>query len=422
MNTIIVGGGWSGLAAAVRLSQQGQQVHLLESAKQLGGRARTVDWQGLQVDNGQHLLIGAYRHTLSMLAEISADETSLFSRLPLDISILDPAYPDLRLAAGTGLPWPLSLVWRLWRDNGFAILKQVLKLTLQARRFVPEADISVNDWLKANKQPPRLIRQLWEPLCLATLNTPIDSASAAVFARVLSDTFRRRDDTDLLIPKLPLGQVFPEAAAACIRRRGGQISLQTRVKQLRIDNNQVSGVITDKGEKLDADRVIVATPAPVSRQLLTPHISLPLFNSYPIATVYLQYPAETRLPGPITGLSGTSAQWLFDRADLRPGLVAVVISGPGNHEKMDKKALAERVSAEIRQLLPAWPSRAIDSLVIREKKATFACTVDIQQQRPNNRTEITGLWLAGDFVANPYPATLEGAIINGEQTAKQLMA
>lgn len=421
MNTIIIGGGWSGLAAAVRLSQQGQQVHLLESAKQLGGRARTVEWRGLQVDNGQHLLIGAYRHTLSMLADISADESQIFSRLPLDISILDPDYPDLRLTAGSG-PWPLSLVWRLWRDNGFAVLHQVLRLTLQARRFNPQADISVNDWLKANRQSPRLIHQLWEPLCLATLNTPIASASAAIFARVLQDTFRRREDSDLLIPRRPLGQVFPEAAANYIRQQGSQVSLQTRVKQLEVENEHIKGVITARGDQLHADRVIVATPAPVSRQLLAPHVLLPEFDSHPIATVYLQYPAAIRLPRPVTGLSGMLGQWLFDRSDLSPGLIAVVISGPGEHEKLGKQALAERIGDEIKRLQPGWPAQASDSLVIREKKATFACTVDIQQQRPNNLTRITGLSLAGDFVANPYPATLEGAIINGEQTAKQLIA
>lgn len=421
MTILVIGGGWSGLAAAVRLSEQGQHVHLIESAKQLGGRARSVDWQELQIDNGQHLMIGAYHRTLTLLDAIGADAASLFTRRPLDINIHDPAYPNLRIASGQVLPWPLSMAWRLGRDNGLSIVSEVLWLSLKARLFDHNADTSVSHWLHEAKQSERLIRQLWEPLCLATMNTPIENASASVFANVLNDTFRRRHDTDLLIPKVALGQLLPDHAETYIRQHGGQISLQTRVRHLSVSHGKVIGAVTDKGDLINAEQVILATPAMVSRQLLASHVSVPVFDSHPIATVYLQYAPEVRLPQPVIGLSGTLGQWLFERSDLRPGLVTVVISGPGEHEKLNKQALIAAVSSEISTLLPTFPPRAVDALVIREKKATFACNVDIQRQRPNNRTEITGLWLAGDFVANPYPATLEGAILNGERTAIQLM-
>lgn len=422
MTTLIVGGGWSGLAAAVRLCQQGRQVHLIESARQLGGRARSVDWQGLEVDNGQHLLIGAYRRTLALLADLDQSPDSLFDRLPLSLTVYDPAYPPLQLNAGRLLPWPLSLVWRVLADNGWQVSRPLARLALQARRFNPHQDISVQQWLKNQRQSDRLIRQLWQPLCLATLNTPIDTASAALFARVLTDTFRRRKDSDLLIPRRPLGEVLPESAARYIRQHGGQISLQTRGRELLVDNGRIRGLVTDKGTKIEADEVILATPPGVSRQLLATHQTLPEPSHHAIATVYLQYSKAMRLSAPIIGLSGTTAQWLFDRSDLKPGLVAVVISGPGDHEKLSKAALIDIIAGEITPHLPAQRGTLSDALVIREKKATFACTVDIQQQRPNNRTEITGLWLAGDYVTNPYPATLEGAVMNGEQTATQLIA
>ncbi|MED5509452.1 MAG: hydroxysqualene dehydroxylase HpnE [Pseudomonadota bacterium] len=421
MTTLIVGGGWSGLAAGVRLSQQGHKVHLFESARQLGGRARSVDWQGLAVDNGQHLMIGAYRQTLSLLNDIGADNARLFHRLPLNIDIHDPDYPSLRIAAGFGLPWPLSLAWRLWRDNDGSCLAQISRINLLARRFQAAQDISVASWLTQAGQSHRLVRQLWEPLCLATLNTPIKEASAAVFARVLSTTFRARSDTDLLIPRLPLGETLPRLAEHYIRQHGGQIHLQSRVENIEIEAGRVTGLVTQTGARFDADNIIVATPLAASRALLSNHLSLPDCDSFPIATVYLQYPSSYRLPAPVTGMSGSLSQWLFDRHELRPGLLAVVISGPGEHEKMTKDALLAQVAREIRQQWPQFPAMPEDGLVIREKKATFACNVDIQRQRPNNRTEITGLWLAGDFVANPYPATLEGAVLNGEQTAMELM-
>lgn len=421
MTTLIIGGGWSGLAAAVRLSQQGHRVQLFESARQLGGRARSVDWQGLEIDNGQHLMIGAYRHTLSLLEDIGADNTALFQRLPLDIQIQDPDYPPLRIAAGPGLPWPLSLAWRLWRDNGTDCLAQISRLNWLARRFKPTPDISVASWLDQAGQSRRLIRQLWEPLCLATLNTPIEMASAAVFARVLSTTFRARSDTDLLIPKLPLGATLPRLAEQYIQKQGSQIHLQSRVEKIVVDDGKVTGLVTQGGQYFPAEHIIVATPLAAARPLLDEQLTLPVSDSYPIATAYLQYPADCRLPAPIQGLSGTLCQWLFDRHELRPGLVAAVISGPGEHEKLNKAALLKQIASEIHQQWPELPPMPDKSLVIREKRATFICNVDIQRQRPNNRTEITGLWLAGDFVANPYPATLEGAVLNGEQTAIQLM-
>lgn len=421
MSILVIGGGWSGLAAAVRLSQQGKSVHLLESAKQLGGRARNVSWQNLQIDNGQHLLIGAYQRTLALLQDLGASEAELFERRAIDITITDKRYAPLKIASDHPLPWPLNLAWRLFRDNDLGTLKQVFRLNLQARRFQSQQDISVENWLRRTGQSPRLISQLWEPLCLAMLNTPIASASASVFAGVLNETFRHQHHTDFLLPRKPLGDTLPRYAAAFIEQHGGKISLQSRVTEIAIDQGKVRGVELSNGQFIAAEQIILATPLSVSQQLLGKQLDLPAVSSYPISTVYLQYPASYQLTSPMVGLSGTIGQWLFDRSDLRPGLVTVVISGPGPHEKMDKKTLSDAVVAEIQQFLPAFPASPDDTLVIREKRATFACNVDIQKQRPNNRTEITGLWLAGDFVANPYPATLEGAVLNGEQAAQQLL-
>lgn len=421
MTTLVVGGGWSGLAAAVRLIQEGETVHLLEAAKQLGGRARNVSWQGLDVDNGQHLMIGAYQHTLDLLKTVGADEADLFQRKPLELAIHHPNYASLYINAGRVLPWPLSIAWHLWRDNGVTTFKHVSRVLFASQSFTTAPDHSVKDWLEQQKQPERLIHQLWEPLCLAMLNTPIEYASAKIFSRVLAETFKKRQNTDLLLPTKALGDGLPYHAAAYIRRHGGNISLQTRVRNLKIEKEVIKGVVTDDGDVITADNVVVATSPAVSRTLVSPHSTFTDVDSYPIATVYLQYPAQTQLPEPIIGLSGTTSQWLFERHELKPGLLAVVVSGPGDHEYLDKMALVRRIAQELKQRLPALPAMPDNSLVIREKRATFACNVDIERQRPNNRTEIAGLWLAGDYVANGYPATLEGAVINGEQTATQLI-
>lgn len=422
MTTLIIGGGWSGLAAAITCVQQGHSVHLLESAKQLGGRARNVSWGEHTIDNGQHLMIGAYDRMLAMMSSIGIELDDAFQRQAMDITVYDTEYPPLRLSSKSFLPWPLSLAWNLAMSAGVSGLKQIVQLQADIPKLLTKNDITVSLWLLNTKQSGRLIKQLWEPLCLATLNTPIKEASAHLLATVLRDSLGKgKTAADLLIPRQPLGNLFPQAAARYIQQYDGKISLQTSVKELIVATDKVAGVITRDGTKIQTDRVIVATSLSQNNKLLSSHINYHLPAEYPICTVYLHYPENTRLSAPMLGMSGTISQWLFDRSAQTPGLMAVVISAPGKHEKMAKDELIKLVSEEIHQLFPAMPKQADRGFVVREKRATFACAVDIEKQRPQHQTDITGLWLAGDYVANNYPATLEGAIRNGESCANVLL-
>lgn len=423
MTVLIVGGGWSGLAAAITLSHNGIPVHLIESAKQLGGRARNVSWQDKVIDNGQHLMIGAYDHMLALMTLIDIDHSKLFTRYPIDITIIDDIFTPLCLSAKGRLPWPLSLAWHVFRSAGLSAVFQLIRLQCNITNLLANNDISVADWLHKTKQSQRLIKQLWEPLCLATLNTPIASASAHVLARVLKDSLgQHQTAADLLIPQLPLGTLFPQPAAAFLNKNGGKITLGCRVKELLVDNGHIKGLITDDDNTYLADHVIIATGPSQCVNLLSPILTITKPDELPICTVYLQYEHEVRLPALMLGLSGTHSQWIFDRSMQHPGLMAVVISGPGQHENMSKQALIECVSAEVHHLIPSMPVQAESAFVIREKRATFASTISYQQQRPQHKTSVKGLWLAGDFVANTYPATLEGTIRNGEKCANAILA
>ncbi|PCJ31324.1 MAG: FAD-dependent oxidoreductase [Gammaproteobacteria bacterium] len=420
-NTLIIGGGWSGLAAAVTLTQQGHAVHLIESAKQLGGRARNIQWKDQTVDNGQHLMIGAYDRMLAMMNTIGSDPDKIFERSPLDITLYDTDYLPLSLSANSRLPWPLSLVWSLIDSAGIGGLYQLTKLQHSIPKILSAEDISVSEWLLNTKQSPRFIKQLWEPLCLATLNTPIELASAQLMARVLKDSLGRgKAAADSLIPRIPLGDVFPRAAAHYIEQHGGKISLNTRARSLIIDNNEVCGVKT-KDSRIESNNIIVALSPSQSSKLLADLIPATSTIEYPICTVYLHYPPETRLIKPMIGLTGTISQWVFDRSEQTPGLMAVVISAPGKHEEMTNLELIQHVCAELHDFFPDMPKTVNDSLVVREKRATFACHVNIKQNRPQSKTHIKGLWLAGDYVENGYPASLEGAIRNGENCALNLI-
>lgn len=422
MKYLIVGAGWSGLAAAVTLAEGGHQVTLIEAAAEAGGRARDVRWQDITIDNGQHLFMGAYQHTLELLKTVGVAPEDVFKRQSLQISVHDHRYPPLKLNARKHFFWPMPLLLSLYQNIGIKQSLAAWRLMALVRRQKVPAAWSVDDLLSATRQSPRLINQLWEPLCLAMLNTPCESASARVFALVLKDTLlSARQHADLLLPKKTLGQMLPAAAISFIEQHGGALRRQTRVKQVVIDNQRFQGVIVNDDEYIPADGVILATDVSSAERLLSPYQQLPATTFHPIITLYLQYPSDIRAVEPMTAFSGQLAQWLFDRSDLKAGLMAVVISGPGPQTAMTNAELIRVICREAAPYLTQPSAEITDSRVIREKRATFACTPEFQSQRPQSETGIDGTWLAGDYISNDYPATLETAVINGLQAAHNAM-
>lgn len=426
-DVVVVGAGWAGLAAGVELAHRGLSVRILESARQTGGRGRRVESGGLQVDNGQHLLIGAYRESLRLLARVGVEESEVLLRMPLHLAIRDGERPlDLRAAP---LPAPLHLGVGLLRASGLSARQRLaaarMAYRLRRRRFTLSEPCSVSRLLALEGQDPDLVRRLWEPLNLAALNTPGDRASAQVFVNVLRDAFfGRRTDADFLIPRVGLDRLFPAPAAAFIERRGGRIESGRKVVRLLVEKGRISGVETASGERISAGQVILAVPPTAAARLMQPHRGLAetagrleRFAYEPITTVYLRYSADTRLPVPMLGLLGTRTHWVFDRAVCgQPGLLAAVISAAGPHGDMDRRQLLETVGREVSSLLPNRP-QPDGGVVIREKRATFACDVQSEVLRPEAATPVAGLWLAGDYTATGYPATLEGAVRSGVQCA-----
>ena len=427
---VIIGGGWAGLAAALELNAHQIPVCLYESAPQLGGRARNAPFGELTVDNGQHLLIGAYTEILRLLTVMGAAEEDLFLRTRLRLEVLEGE--ERLIMQAPAQPAPLHLAWAQLTAGGLSAGERLRALTMSLRlmlsRFSIEHDISVAALLQQHKQGDKIIRRFWEPLCIATLNTPIDKASAQLFLRVLKDSFtQRRHDADLLIPKEPLGELFPQRAASYLTERGVQIKTGQRLESLHIEDKQLHAV-TISGQQLTCSDAIIATAPHSAARLLDGHDALaPLqqqiseLGSQPITTLYLQYPAEHRLEEPMLGLSDTTAQWLFDRRHCgQPGLIAVVISAAGEHDSWGHDTLTTHILKELQQQFPHWP-KPLQSRVIREKRATFECSVGIEAHRPGNATPVKGLWLAGDYTDTGYPATLEGAVRSGVECARRLI-
>lgn len=420
----VIGGGWAGLAAAVTLASSGQQVCLFEMAPQLGGRARSLPAQAEapRLDNGQHILIGAYTESLALLRQVGINAEQALLRLPLRLRY--PKHEGLRLPPGRPLPafvravlgnrgWPLGA--RL------ALLAHSTKWALTGFRCEPALSVAS---LCAGL-PAIVRRELIEPLCVAALNTPAPEAGAQVFLRVLRDAlFSGPGSADLLLPRLPLSELLAEPAQRWLQDRGASLQLGRR-----------AAIIAPQGESwlLDGesfDALLLACPAAEAARLVEPLAADWAAQARglcyePIVTAYLYSPGST-LPAPMVALQEgpqAPAQFIFDLGQMghlghMPGLFACVVSGaaPWIARGLDAtgQACVEQVCADL-----SWHTPPRLLRVLAEKRATFACTPGLQ--RPPARIA-TGLWAAGDYIAGPYPATLEGAVRAGRLAAKGLMA
>ncbi|CAH0191608.1 15-cis-phytoene desaturase [Massilia sp. Bi118] len=432
----VIGGGWAGCAAGVELASKGARVTLFEAARMLGGRARAVQAKEALLDNGQHIMLGAYAETLALLRRVGVAERDALLRLPLQMRY--PAGSGLMDFVAPRLPAPLHMLVALLRATG---LEREDKLALarfstSARwmKWGLDTDCSVAELLARFDQTPRLTRLMWRPLCLAALNTPIERASANVFLAVLRDSLgASRKASDMLLPRVLLDALFPEAARRFIEERGGRVACGARVDSIapRDGGWQVGTCLDTTG----FDAVVLATPAWQSAALVRPlaglealSVQLDAFDYEPISTVYLQYEPGLRLPLPFCALlddpaHGAWGQFVFDRGQLdagQDGLLAVVISAALDAANLAQDELALRVAA---QLAAAFRQPALAqprwSRVLTEKRATFACTPGLA--RPGNTTGLDGLFLAGDYTAGDYPATLEMAVRSGAAAARLVL-
>ena len=434
-HVIVIGGGMAGLAAASNLSHRGIAVTLLEAASQLGGRARSVaiefNSQVIQLDNGQHIMLGAYRETLKLLASIGIQEEDAFLRVPLTLDVRSGTQTVFKLCTPTYLPAPLNqLVGFLsckglhWRER-VAVIQFMLRL--KKSNYQLAADEPLADFLQNNQQSSNAITLLWEPLCLAGLNTPINMASSKIFLNVLRDTFKSKNSADFLLPQHDLSQLFSKPVEYYFKAIGKKIILNQRVKSITPHQNGFTvackpGLINESQaheSSFEASHVIVAMSPVRLRNVIGDLPKLDqvakLTESYeyqPIYTVYLQYQSNVTISAPMLGLVGGLGQWVFDRGILcgQHGLMAVIISAEGQHQQLTKEELALRVAQELKASFPQL-AQALWHKVIAEKRATFSCTANLP--RPAHVTPYPNLYLAGDYTYADYPATIEGAVRSG---------
>jgi squalene-associated FAD-dependent desaturase len=416
-------------------------VTLFEQAKTLGGRARRVSFGALALDNGQHLMIGAYERTLELLTLVHGAEhaRALFARLPLTLRPFGSASSDQVSLAAWRAPAPLHLLSAIlgaqglgWGDRA-ALIADFRRLVRAGFRC-PASQTVAECFART---PRRALDALWAPLCLAALNTAPESASAQIFANVLRAALTGpASASELIIPVADLSACFPEPAARFVAERGGALRMGTTVRRV-VARDAAVAIELGAGEEAFSAAVVAVGPHQLAATLgadagadpawRTALTQVGAFGYESITTIYLAFAGGVPFDVPLLRMAGGPGQWVFDRSVALAGdpasgaasLLAVVISASGPHDALDHPTLARDVEAQLRHLAPGLPA-ATWTRVVAEKRATYACTPALA--RPRHGRVAPGVYLAGDYTDPEYPATLEAAVRSGIAAARALIA
>jgi len=437
---LIIGGGWAGLSAAVQAIKSGAKVTLIEAKNELGGRARSVNLRGHTVDNGQHILIGAYRATLGLMSEVGLTPQTLLHRCRL--SLLNNQSQGFELTGPHWLPLFFQFLLATLKCQNWTLVDKWSLLQVSAQWFLQGFKCSATSSVtEISEGASSLVMSTFiTPLCLSALNTPPESTSGQIFLRVLKDAMLSgAGSSDFLIPRCTLGELFPQACERWLIQRGCVILKGKRLEQLPTVATPIEQAFSS--DPLEApDAIIIACDATNAARLtsqLNPSwaTSAQSLEHTQIATTYIKCndPTFKGLKRALTMLRSDSdssgqirapAQFVFDRRLL-------FTDNPGQSQENINKTLLAFVSSyatltndqiSLAVMDQASKELGLQSLellgTITERRATFFAKPGVV--RPTYQVA-NGVWACGDYVQGPYPSTIEGAVLSGIQVFEKVI-
>ena len=417
---IVVGGGLAGLTAAAYLVLQNHKVTLLEASPKLGGRTYSFfDKQtNTLIDNGQHILMGCYYETLKFLSLIGAQNNFQYQER-LEVNFVKEGF-KIKSLKSFPLPYPFNLIIGLLRfdairfNDRMKLLKLFMKLPFISSQEY--STLSVNEWLESEKQSEEVQNAFWKILAVGALNTGIEKASAKIFIEILKQMFLKGNESSIIIlPKFGLSESFVNNAQNFILQNGGELIVSEGIDSVIIENQMLKEIKCSDKTYSDFDFVISAIPAFAFNRIIgnTESLIIPEFEYSTILNIHI-WLKENVFPIGFFGIIDSPLHWVFNKGTH----LNVVISDANELANKSDAEVISVVKEEMKKYFLLEHDLILDYKIIKEKRATFIPSKDVIQKRPDQKTKIKNLVLAGDWVDTGLPSTIESAVKSGRIAAK----
>lgn len=418
----VIGGGVCGLTSAIRLAERGKKVELFEAAPALGGRTRSFyeasvgEW----VDNGPHLLIGAYQRTLQLLTDAEASHHMNW-QATLNLPLWEQQRGHFSLNTSPRLPFRMALTAAVGRlpGHGIGSIGQLLKVATGMGNIAD--DLTVSQWVQQLGISQALQRDMLEPLCLGTMNEAMHTANARSFAKVLHDAFRSHHAARLGWFNSPLSQGLIEPLAIYAQKLGVRIHIKEPVRQLQQSHHCVN-LKLNQGRTTQASQVILAMPAYAGYRLLG---EATVLETSPITNVHFWFEQPLALKESLLGGIGTLGQWFFNVSDMlgqannttqtSRGLQHICAVISAHDSSTNKQALVQNIHRELGAILSSDIPMPKHIKVVCEKRATVLVR---EHMSPAKQERIIDACEAPK--PGKYPATIEAAVLRGEAAADKI--
>ena len=424
---LIIGGGLSGLSSAVHLTEMGFQVEIIEASPKLGGRAYSFNYSQRNdiLDNGQHILMGCYSHTLEYIDKIKSRD-QFYSQDSLHVNYVSEDNRIYTLSVAKNF-YPFNFLYSFINFNllSFNERIEILKFFFRLNAIQKKigSNETVKDILMRNGQSISTIKKFWNLIVISAMNTPIEIASAELFVEMIKIIFfSGKKSSTIILPGSGLSEALVYPASKLILNRGGEISLSERVDKIETIGKRITKVFTSKREIDNFDLVISTIPADNLVKIIpdefTIRMNIPSFEYSPIISVNLWYdknPLKEKFYGIIDG----EFHWLFNKGDY----ISLIKSAANNIANLNKNEIIETAISEMKKYFPILNNiEIIDSKIIKERKATIISSSISAEQRKKLNHNFSNLFIAGDWVNTGLPSTIESSIKSGKKISELILS